>query len=90
MNKEERETIIRFSPSEPTIAHLWTTERHISAKLARAGLKPTYSTPHGSQWVIPRKLITIRAKVPVKNISSQNPAHLQAARARKGIVVDKH
>jgi hypothetical protein len=89
---EDRETVIRFGPSEPEIAYLWTTERHIAEKLAKAGssLKPTHSTPHGSQWVIPRKLITLRAKVPTRNISSENPAHLQAARARKGIVGDRH
>ena len=90
MKKEERETIIRFSPSEPTIAHVWTTERKFASRFTRAGLKPQFASKHGSQWQIPLKMILIRGKVPVKRISPQSTRHLQAARARKGIVVDKH
>lgn len=70
---EERETVIRLAPSEPSIAYVWTTEPKYWRKFAKAGYQPLKgSSKRGHFYEIPARMVLIRARVPAKRISSGN------------------
>jgi len=71
----DRETIVRTSPAEPGIAHVWTTERKIMDRLQRAGYKPdpSRSGKHGHFYTIPSKMFLIRTRVPRRSSYVSKP-----------------
>lgn len=61
---EERETIIRLSPSEPGIAHIWTTEPKYWRKFAKAGYKPLpHSSRRGHFYEVDARLVHVRSRL---------------------------
>lgn len=88
----ERETIIRFSPAEPHLAYVYTTEPAIHRRLTKAGYEPTRierganHSPRGYFYEVSRKIVLIRARVPPKRKHIENSPLQRANLARKGIL----
>lgn len=69
----ERETVIRWGPSDPGVAAVWTNEPAVWRRLEKAGYAPERVTKAlgghitGKFFTVSKRLILVRSKLPCRS-----------------------